>query len=133
MRTQGRKGDDGSHTAIPPPCRGTTAAPRACAVLATCLRQRTDSEDAPPHPTPFSSTHPRKRRGQRGDSEGTWGGGQRTDRNAGGRDEWRWRAFMRRRRRPTLHHAVKDKRVTVLGPVTQPEMDFMSHRGITHA
>ena len=36
---------------------------------------------------------------------------------------------MRRRRRPTLHHAVKDKRVTVLGPVKQPEMDFMSHRG----
>ena len=40
---------------------------------------------------------------------------------------------MRKRRRPTLHHAVKDKRVTVLGPVKQPEMDFMSHRGITHA
>ena len=40
---------------------------------------------------------------------------------------------MRRRRRPTLHHAVKDKRVTVLGPVKQLEMDFMSHRGITHA
>ena len=37
---------------------------------------------------------------------------------------------MRRRRRPTLHHAVKDKRVTVLGPVKQPEMDFMSHRGV---
>ena len=36
---------------------------------------------------------------------------------------------MRRRRRPTLHHAVKDKRVTVLGPVKQPEMDVMSHRG----
>ena len=36
---------------------------------------------------------------------------------------------MRRRRRPTLHHAVKDKRVTVLGPVKQPEMDFMSHTG----
>ena len=66
----------------PPPCRGTSAAPRACAVLATCLRQGTDSEDAPP-PNPFSSTHPRKERGQRGDSEGTWGG-QRTDRNAGG-------------------------------------------------
>ena len=44
-----------------------------------------------------------------------------------------WRTFMRRRRRPTLHHAVKDKRVIVLGPVKQPEMDFMSHRGITHA
>ena len=36
---------------------------------------------------------------------------------------------MRRRRRPTLHHAVKNKRVTVRGPVKQPEMDFMSHRG----
>ena len=39
---------------------------------------------------------------------------------------------MRRRRRPTLHHAVKDKRVTVRGPVKQPEMDFMSHRGGSH-
>ena len=39
---------------------------------------------------------------------------------------------MRGRRRPTLHHAVKDKRVTNLGPVEQSEMDFMTHRGITH-
>ena len=60
----------GARRQAPPPCRGTSAAPRACAVLATCLRRRTDSEDAPP-PTPFSSTHPRKGRGQRGDSEGT--------------------------------------------------------------
>ena len=76
VRPQGRKGDDGSHTASPPPtCRGTSAAPRACTVLATCLRQRTGSKDAPP-PTPFSSTHPRKGRGQRGDSEGTWGGAE---------------------------------------------------------
>ena len=59
----------------PPPCRGTSAAPLACAVLATCLRQRTDSEDAPP-PTPFSPTHPRKGRGQHGDGEGTWGGAE---------------------------------------------------------
>ena len=45
------------------------------AMLATCLRYRADSEDAPP-PAPFSSTHPQKGRGQRGDSEGTWGGGE---------------------------------------------------------
>ena len=70
----------------PPPCRGTSAAPRACAVLATCLRQRTGSEGAPP-PTPFSPTHPGKGRGQRGGGEGTWGGGgQRTDRRTRGRD-----------------------------------------------
>ena len=56
-----------------PPCRGTSAAPRVCAVLATCLRQRTDSEDAPP---PHSLLlHPAKKgarsaRRQRGDMEG---------------------------------------------------------------
>ena len=61
------------------------------------------------------------------------GGGAEDRPKRRGRDEWRWRTFMRRRRRPTLHHAVKDKRVTVLGPVKQPEMEFMSHRGITHA
>ena len=90
-RPQGRKGDDGSHTASPPPtCRGTIAAPRACTVLATCLRQRTGSEDAPP-PTPFSSTHPRKGRGQRGDSEGTWGGGRgQTETPGGERSGERW-------------------------------------------
>ena len=43
----------------PPPCRGTSDAPRACAVLATCLRQRTDSEDAPP-PNPLLPHPPRK-------------------------------------------------------------------------
>ena len=92
VRTQGRKGDDGSHTASPPPpCRGTSAAPRACAVLATCLRQRTDSEGAPP-PTPYSPTHPGKGRGQRGGGEGTWGGGRgQTDVRGGetGGEQWR--------------------------------------------
>ena len=58
------------------------------------------------------------------------GGGSWRNRN-GGVKTAAWRTFMRRRRRPTLHHAVKDKRVTVLGPVKQPEMDFMSHRGGT--
>ena len=61
--------------APPPPCRGTSAAPRACAVLATCLRQRTDSEDAPP---PAPSPPPTQERGQ--DSEETargHGGGGR--------------------------------------------------------
>ena len=90
VRPQGRKGDDGSHTASPlPTCRGTSAAPRACTVLATCLRQRTGSEDAPP-PHPLLLHPPKKgartARGQLGDMGG---GGQRTDRNAGGRDEWR--------------------------------------------
>ena len=76
MRPQGRWGDDGSHTASPPPtCRGTRAVPGACTVFARYLRQRTDSEEAPP-PTPFSSNHPRKGRGQQGDSEVTWGGAE---------------------------------------------------------
>ena len=104
-------------------------------VPALCLRHayaRGQTARTPPPQTP--SPPPTQERGE--DSENTargHGGGQRTDRNAGERDEWRSRAFMRRRRRPTLHHAVKDKRVTVLGPVKQPEMDSMSHRGITHA
>ena len=89
VRPQGRKGDDGSHTASTPPiCRETSAAPRACTVLATCIRQRTGSEDAPPPPPP--SPPPSQERGE--DSEETargHGDGQRTDRNAGGRDEWR--------------------------------------------
>ena len=33
------------------------------------------------------------------------------------------------RRRSTLHHAMKNKRVTVQGPVKKPQMDYMSHRG----
>ena len=33
------------------------------------------------------------------------------------------------RRRSTLHHAVKDERVTVQGPVKKPQMDCMSNRG----
>ena len=71
-RTQGGKGDDGSHTASPPPCRGTSAAPRACAMLATCLRRTTDSE-GPPSPHPLL-LHPRTARRWRGDMGG--GGGQ---------------------------------------------------------
>ena len=61
-RRVGRATTGATRQAPPPPCRGTSAAPRACAVLATCLRQRTDSEGAPP-PTPFSPTHPGKGRG----------------------------------------------------------------------
>ena len=57
----------------PPPSGGTSAVPRACAVLPTCLRSRADSENAPP-PAPYSYAHPHKGRGRRGDSEGTWGG-----------------------------------------------------------
>ena len=64
-------------------------APRAFAVLATCLRQRTDSEDAPPPPPP--SPPPTQERGEDSTetARGHGGGGQRTDRNAGGRDKWR--------------------------------------------
>ena len=56
VRTQGRKGDDGSHTACPPPCRGTGAAPHACAVLASCLRHACNegkkTRPPPPHTPP---------------------------------------------------------------------------------
>ena len=74
-------------------------------VPAPCLRRayaRGRTARTPPPPTPFSSTHPRKGRGQRGDSEGTWGGGgQRTDRNAGGRDERRAKKKKKKQRTPT--------------------------------
>ena len=57
VRTQGRKGDDGSHTACPPPCRGTGAAPHACAVLASCLRHACNEGKmtSPPPPTHTSA------------------------------------------------------------------------------
>ena len=86
----------------PPPCRGTSAAPRACAVLATCLRQRTDSEDAPrPPPSP----PPTQERGE--DSEETargHGEGQRTDRRAGGETgggRWRRKKKNKEQSKPT--------------------------------
>ena len=69
------------------PCRGTSAAPRACAVLATCLRRRTDSEGAPPPPPP--SSPPTKERGE--DSEGVargHGGGTEDRRTC----QWKRRA-----------------------------------------
>ena len=53
---------------VPAPCLR-----RACAVGRTAT--------TPPPPAPFSSTHPQKGRGQRGDSEGTWGGGRRKKKN----------------------------------------------------
>ena len=46
-------------------------------VRASCLRRACAigrTARTPPPPAPFSSTHPQKGRGQRGDSEGTWGG-----------------------------------------------------------
>ena len=79
----------GATRQAPPPCRGTGAAPRACAVLVTCLRQRTDGEDAPPPPHPLLPHPPQKgartARRRRGDTGGG-GGGERTDRHARGRD-----------------------------------------------
>ena len=133
VRTQGGKGDDRSCTASPPPlqrdkCR-TSCLRRACDVLTPEDGQR----GRPPPPRPPSPPATQERGEDSEETARGHGGEQRTNRNAGGGVEWRWRTFMRRRRRPTLHHAVKDKRLTILDPVKQPEMDFMSHRGITHA
>ena len=51
VRAQGRKGDDGSHKACPP-CRGTGAAPRACALLGSCLRHAcNEGKTTSPAPT----------------------------------------------------------------------------------
>ena len=62
VRAQGRKGDDGSREACPPPCRGTGDAPRACAVLATGQRHECNEGNttSPPPPPP---THHRPPKG----------------------------------------------------------------------
>ena len=54
VQTQGRKGDDGSHKACPPPqqrdrCRASCLR-HACVVPATCVQRRGDDK-APPPPT----------------------------------------------------------------------------------
>ena len=70
-------------------------------MLATCLRYRADSEDAPPPPRPLLLHPPTKRartaRRQRGDV----GGGQRTDRNAGGRGKKQKKQKNKQQRTPT--------------------------------
>ena len=60
----------------PFPCRGKGAARRACAVLATCLRRRTDTEGAPP-PHPLLPHPPRKRARTARRWRGDMGGGDR--------------------------------------------------------
>ena len=88
VRTQGRKGDDGRHTASPPP-PAEGQVPRL--VPAPCLRRayaRGLTARTPPPADPLLLLPPKKgartARRQRGDM----GGGQRTDRNARGRDGW---------------------------------------------
>ena len=105
VRTQSRKGDEGGHTANPPPCRGTRAAPRACTVLATCIRQRTVSKGAPP--TPLSPAHP----GRGEDSEGTarghaGGAGQTTTpgEETGGK-QWRRQAARAQKKKKEHNNA----------------------------
>ena len=69
-------------TRQPPPRRGTSAAPRACILLATCIRQRTDSKGAPPpSPQPTQERDEDSKETARGHGEG-----RRTDHNAGERD-----------------------------------------------
>ena len=58
----------------PLPSRGTSAAPRASAVPATCLRRRKDSEGAPP-PHPQLPHPPRKGAGTARGWRGDMGGG----------------------------------------------------------
>ena len=57
----------------------------------------------PPPPAPFSSTHPRKGRGQRGDSEGTWGGGRGQTETPGGetREKKQKKTKNKQQRTPT--------------------------------
>ena len=66
-RRIGRATTGATRLAPPPTCRGTSAAPRACTVLATCLRQGTSSEEAPPPLHPLLLHPPTHERGE--DSE----------------------------------------------------------------
>ena len=75
-QTQGRKGEDGSHTASPPPPLQRDKC------LASCLHRAGDvltpehRQRGRPPPTHFSPTNPGKGRGQQADSEGLWGGAE---------------------------------------------------------
>ena len=103
------------------------AQPRHTNYWAPRTRKRHQQEHRPQRPTE-SSNPTQHAKGRAGDCPGprnetttrrnvTQGGAVKTA---------AWRTF---RRRSTLHHAVKNKRVTVQGSVTKPQMDYMSHRG----
>ena len=86
VQTQGRKGDDGSHTASPPPL-AEGQVPRL--VPAPCLRRayaRGRTARTPPPPHPLLPHPPRKGARTARRWRGDMGGGQRTDRHAGRRD-----------------------------------------------
>ena len=102
VRTQGKKGDDGSHTASPPPPPAEGQVPRL--VPAPCLPRayaRGQTARTPHPPTPFSSTHPVRRRGQRGDSEGAWGGAEDRPKRRGERRVASGRGAKKKKRTPT--------------------------------
>ena len=71
-RRVGRATTGATRQAPPPTCRGTSAAPRACTVLATCLHHRTGSEETPPphllllHPPKKGEGTARRQRGDMG-------------------------------------------------------------------
>ena len=118
VQTQGRKGEDGSHTASPPPpAEGQVP----CLVPAPCLRRaqtRGQTARAPP-PTPLSPTHPGKGRGQRGGGEGTWGGGQRTDQRARGRDGRRAVETQKKKNKEQSKPTRQGKKARRQGPKPQ--------------
>ena len=83
-RRVGRATTGATRQAPPPPAEGQVP----CLIPAPCSRRayaRGQAARTPPRPTPFSSTHPRKGRGQPGDSEGTWGGAEDRPKCRGGR------------------------------------------------
>ena len=106
--TQGTKGTEGNHTANPPspqrkkernrsqrggqegktPPPQTSAAPRACIMLAACMFRRKDKKGAPPPPHP----HPlrkgaRTARGRNGEMKGDAGVATRPEGETGGK-QW---------------------------------------------
>ena len=101
VRTQGRKGNDGSHTARPPPplqrdkCRASCLR-RACDVLTP-----EDGQRGPP-PHPFLPHLPRKGARTEGGGKGTWGGGRgQTDAPGGETGGGRWRRKKKKQSKPT--------------------------------
>ena len=84
-RRKGRVTTGATRQAPPPQQRDKCRASclrRACDVLTP-----EDGQRGRPPPAPYSSTHIRKGRGQRGDSEGTWGGAEDRPKRRGERRE----------------------------------------------
>ena len=77
---------------------------RACDVLTPEYEQR-----GPPPPAPYSSALPRKGRGQRGDSERTWGGGRGQTETPGGETRGEQKKTEKNKKQTTKHTSAPEQ------------------------